>query len=174
MIPRANQLIRHRTFRTEYIPIGICIQSDFNFFNITPIREFTSSFKIIDNTSSYPFGLPTRPKLPPVSLFKYILNILRSNSYTSAVICIDGGGELVRLLDLMIAYHDPHMNVETTRGYASTINEKMDLPKQIWYRNNSSTMEKVKNLVIILSIHCMADYPSHQLLYHQCFNHNMV
>ena len=72
LISESTQLIRQSTVSTKDVTIGTNIKADFTFFNVTSIQGFILYFNVIYDTSSYPFGLPTRPRRPPVSLLKYI------------------------------------------------------------------------------------------------------
>ena len=89
MIAKATWLICHQTVSTEYVTISTHIQAGFTFFNITPVRVFTSVLDVINATSRYPFVLPTKSKILSFSIIKYIVCVLRSLGYICAVICID-------------------------------------------------------------------------------------
>jgi hypothetical protein len=60
------------------LPPGTRLHMDFTFFNVTSIRKFTSCFTIVDATSSYPWGFPTRSKRPPISTLRWFISVLRT------------------------------------------------------------------------------------------------
>ena len=52
----------------------------------------------------------------------------RHDGYNCYIIDLDEGGELDRPDYLMIYFHDLHITIETTQGYESTINGKVEYP----------------------------------------------
>ena len=128
MISKATKLVLHPIFRTGFFLIVTRIKADFTFLNGTSNKGFTSAFNIIDATQSYTFVLPNRSKCSPVSLLKATISVSRSVRYSCTIIIHDEGINLTKLVDFMITLHDLHMIVETTGGYESTINGKLELP----------------------------------------------
>ena len=60
MIYKFIWLVRQPTVINEDVYICTIIQDDFTLFDVTYIIIFALAFNVINSTSSYTFGLPTR------------------------------------------------------------------------------------------------------------------
>eukprot|EP00978_Attheya_sp_CCMP212_P033185 scaffold132841_cov57-Attheya_sp.AAC.1 len=106
------------------LPPGTRLHMDFTFFNVISIRKFNSALTIVDTTSSYPWGFPTRSKRPPISTFRWFISVLRSMGKNPIYIRVDEGGELANSTDFCKAVVGLNLILETTGGYASNVNGK--------------------------------------------------
>ena len=64
------------------------LQMDFSFFNIESIRGFISIFLAICYANSYPFVFPSRIKLPPLEILKFIVTTFSNQDIKVAFVQI--------------------------------------------------------------------------------------
>ena len=112
---------------SEFAP-GFRIQMDFSFFNVESISGFTSTFVAICSATSYPFGFTSRIKRPPLDILKFIVSTLRNQDKKVAFVQVDEYGELSRYSELTKTCNKMNITVQTTGGYASSINGKNESP----------------------------------------------
>jgi hypothetical protein len=104
---------------------------DFTFFNKVSIRKCTSALCITDATTSYPFGFPTRSKRPPINIFRWFISVLRSMGKKPVFIRVDEGGELARSRDFCFLLQELGLILQTTGGYASSLNGKSEITHRL-------------------------------------------
>ena len=95
-------------------------------------------------TTSHLFGYPTSSKRPPLQLIKTLIQFYRQNGYKRSIFRVGECGELSRSADFMqlCIYHE--VIFETTGGYASLINGKLEHPHQT-----------INNMVCIQLLSCV-------------------
>ena len=104
------------------------LQMDFAFFNFESICGFTSTFVAICSANSYPFGLPSRSKRPPLDILKFLVVALRNQDKKVAFIRVDEVLALSRSSEFMSTCHNMNIIVQTTGGDASSCNGKIKSP----------------------------------------------
>ena len=93
---KATIISRGPTTDVSKLASGFMLQMDFAFFNVESIRGFTSTFVAICSATSYPFGLPSRNKRPPLDILKFLVTTLRNQYKKVALIRVDEDGALDR------------------------------------------------------------------------------
>ena len=106
------------------------LQMDFMFFNVESIRGFTSTFVAICSATSYPFGFPSRSKIPPLDILKFLFTSLRNQDKTVAFIRVDEYRALARSSEFMKTCHNMSIIFQTTGGDTSFINGKRKIPNK--------------------------------------------
>eukprot|EP00978_Attheya_sp_CCMP212_P016076 scaffold41833_cov35-Attheya_sp.AAC.4 len=119
IVTKGKHIPRNPTVDIPLEP-GTRLHMDFTFFNVPSIRKFTSAFTIIDVTSTYPWGFPSRSKRLPISIFQWFISVLQSMGKKPLYIRVDEGGELAKSAEFCRTI------VDTTGGYASNLNEKIE------------------------------------------------
>ena len=102
----------------------------FAFFNIESIRALTSTFLAICYTNSYPFGFPSRIKLPPLEIIKFPVTTLRNQDNKVAFIQVDEYGAIEKYSEFMKTCHNMNIIAQSTGGDASSINGKSESPNK--------------------------------------------
>ena len=100
------------------------LQMYFDFFNVESIREFTSTFVDICSATSHPFGFPYISTLLPLDILKFLVTTLSNQDKKFAFIRVDEYGALSRYSEFTKKCHNMNIIVQTTGGYASSINVK--------------------------------------------------
>ena len=101
------------------------LQIDFAFFYAESIREFTSNFVAICSATSHPFVFPSRSKRPPLDILKFLVTILRNKDKKVEFIRVDEDVALSRYSEFMKTRPNINIIVQTTYGYASSLNGKV-------------------------------------------------
>jgi len=125
IVTKGKRIPRNPTVDVPLEP-GTRLHMDFTFFNVPSIRKFTSVFTIIDASSAYPWGFPSRSKRPPISTFQWFISVLRSMGKTPLYIRVDEGGELAKSAEFCRTVVGLNLILETTGGYASNLNGKIE------------------------------------------------
>ena len=112
------------------LPLGFMIQMDFAFFNVESIRGFASTFVAIFSATSQPFGLPSRSKLPPLGILKFLVTTLMNQDKKIAFIRVDEYGALAISSEFMRTCHNMNIIVRTIGGDSSSINGKSEIPNK--------------------------------------------
>ena len=73
---------------------------------------------------TYPFGLPSISKRPPLDILKFLVTTLRNQDNKVAFIRVDEDGALSRSSEFMRRFHNMNIIVQTTGGYAYSLNGK--------------------------------------------------
>ena len=76
ILTKAAKIPRGPTTDVSKISPVFMLQMDFSFFNVESIRVFTSTFLAICSATSYPFGLPSRSKRPPLDILSFLVTTL--------------------------------------------------------------------------------------------------
>ena len=76
------------------------------------------------SATSYPFGLPSRSKRPPLDILKFLVTTLRNQDKKFASIRVDEDGALDRSSEFMRTCHNMNIIVQTTGGDDSSLNGK--------------------------------------------------
>ena len=133
----AVKLSRGPCVDTTELPVGSRIHFDFTFFNVMSLRGFVASFQAVDATSRNAWSFPTRHKRPPIDIAYFLVCHLRRQGYPVISIRVDEGGELARSTEFMkLCYDTLQVRVETTGGYASTINGMVEAPHRTLKRSS--------------------------------------
>ena len=125
----ATKLRRGPLVDTSKLPVGVLWHIDFTFFNETSIRGFTSALVIVEATERMVFFFPCRHKNPPIDLVLFFFSWLRRHGVPVADIRSDEDGAFVRSTEFCkILYKSLGIVLQSTGGYASTINGKAESP----------------------------------------------
>ena len=106
------------------------LQMDFSFFNVEIIRGFTSNFVAICSANSCPFGFPSRSKISPIYIPKFLVTKLRIQNKKFAFVRVDEDGALSRSYEFIKTCHNMNIIVQTTDGYASSLNGESKSPNK--------------------------------------------
>ena len=104
--------------------LGFMINMDFTFFNVESICGLTWTFVDICSNTSQPFIFPSRRKLPPLEILKFLVNTLRNQDKKFAFILVDEYGALEISSEFLNTCHNMNIIVQTTGGNASSLNGK--------------------------------------------------
>ena len=114
---------------SKFVP-GFMLQMDFAFFNVESICGFTSTFLAICSATSCPFVLPSRSNRPPIDILKFLVTTLINQDKKIAFIRVDEDGALARSSEFMRTCHNMNIIFQTTGGYASSLNGKIESPNK--------------------------------------------
>ena len=103
---------------------------DFSFFNVENIHVFPSIFVDICSATSCPFGLPSRSKITPIYILKFLVTKLRIQNNKFALVQVDEDGALARSSEFMKTCHNTKIIVQNTYGYASSLNGESKSPNK--------------------------------------------
>ena len=117
------------TYVSKFAP-GFMIQMNFAFFNVKSICGFNSTFVAICSATSHTFGLPYRSKIPHINILKLIVTTLRNQDKKAAFIRVDEDGALEKSNEFMKICYNMSITVQTTGGYASSLNGKIESPNK--------------------------------------------
>ena len=96
LLTKATKISRGPTTYVSKFAPGFMLQMDFAFFNVESIRGFTSTFAAICYATAYPFGFPSRSKVPPLDILKVLVTTLRNQDKKFSFIRVDEDGALAR------------------------------------------------------------------------------
>ena len=132
---KATKLRRGGPVDTTELPVGTRIHIDFTFFNTTSLRGFTSALMFVEATERYCWFFPTRSKRPPIELVLFFITYLRRQGLPINNIRTDEGGEFACSEEFCkMLYKGAGTVLETTGGYASTINGMAESPNKTFKR----------------------------------------
>ena len=126
IITKGPHLPHHPNVSTENLDKGTRFNLDFSLFNKFSCQKFTSSLTIVDDTTRYLFGYITRSKRPPLQFIRTFICFFFHHGYNRSIFHFDEGRELYRSADSMQICIDLEVIVDTTGGYASLINGKVE------------------------------------------------
>ena len=98
------------------------LKMDFAFSNVESISGFTSTFVDIYSTTSYPFGFPSRSKLPLLDILKFLVTTLRNQDKKFSSIRVDEHGPISRSFEFMKTCHNMNIIVQTIGRDAPLLN----------------------------------------------------
>ena len=127
---KATKISRGTTTNVSNFSPGFMLQMDFAFFNVESIHGFTSTFVAVCSATSYPFGFPSRSKRPPLDILKSLIATLRNQDKKVTFIQVDEDGALARSSEFMKTCHNMNIIVQTAGGYASSLNDKSEIPNK--------------------------------------------
>ena len=111
------------------------LQMYFLFSNFESIRGFNSTLLDVCSANSYPFGFPSRNKLPPLEILEFLVATLINQDKKVAFIIVDEYGALERSSESMKTCHNMNIIVHTTGEYASSINGNSEIPNNTLTNN---------------------------------------
>eukprot|EP00957_Ditylum_brightwellii_P081471 6198127-Ditylum_brightwellii.AAC.1 len=105
---------------------------DITFFDITSCRGFNSLLNIIDTKSKQLLGFLSSAKRTPIRIIKYFLHAIQKEGKNVIETRIDKDGNISKSAEFisMMIYEFPGIKTDTTGGYASWINGKIERPHE--------------------------------------------
>ena len=126
---RMTRVPRIKVTDKSQLPIGTRFHIDYAFFNVTSIRDFTAALIVVEWTSRYLWFFPSRNKSAPLDLCLYFFNQLQRQGYPCIRCRSDEDGALVNNTEFCeMMYKNLGMTLESTGGYASSINGAAESP----------------------------------------------
>ena len=122
------------------------IHADFSFYGHTSIRGFVSAFDIVDATTSFPIGIPTKSRNPPLGIFEWVIHSLRAQGKKPIILRVDEDGALAKSAEFCKLVIRMKMILQTTAGGNSINNGKVERPHQTsadMIRSSISTMNMI-------------------------------
>jgi hypothetical protein len=107
---------------------GQLLHIDFSFWNILSIRGFTSLLSIIDGKDCMLWNFPTTSKRAPLSILDFFFTMLEHDGVTIQAIRVDEDGALANSTEFSDFLVDRKILLDTTGGYASFLNGKIERP----------------------------------------------
>ena len=141
---KTNKIPRGRLVDKSTLSPFQRIHADFVFYTVPSIRGFTSAFDITCSSTSYPFGFPGKTKSPPLDVFKWFINTIRSMGYIINFLRVDEDGALARSAAFCSLVMDLNLILETTGGGNSENNgmvERSNRTKGDMVRSQLSTLK---------------------------------
>jgi hypothetical protein len=120
---------------------------DFAFWNISSLRGFTSMLVIIDASTRMLWLFCTASKTPPMHIIQYFFDVLDREQCSPKTIRVDEDGALARSTDFTDYLIHHRITLDTTGGYSSFLNGKLEHPHQ--------TIAQIVRAMIINSGHNM-------------------
>jgi hypothetical protein len=119
-----------RTSISSYIITqhGQLLHIDFSFWNVISVCGFTSLLSVIDGKDRMSWVFPTASKRPPLEILTYLFSMLRHDGITILCARVDKDGALANSTEFTSFLLDNSINLETTGGYASFLNGKIERP----------------------------------------------
>ena len=130
LMTKANKISIGPTTDVSKFSPGFMLKMNFAFSNVESIHGFTSTFVAICAATSYPFGLLSRSKRPPLDIIKLLVTTLRNQDKTFAFIRVYEYGALARSSEFMSTCRSMNIIVQTTGGDASSLNGKSKSPNK--------------------------------------------
>jgi hypothetical protein len=142
-----KRIPRGLTDATNPHPFSL-LQIDFAFYSKTSIRNNTSILTAIDKGTSYPWVFPTTSKRAPLDLVRFLVNTLLRQGHKVIAIRTDEDGALARNTEFYQMLHDElHLILETTHGYNSTANGKVERNHQTYHNMVSASLYTMQALL---------------------------
>jgi len=117
-----------KTINTEALHPGELLHIDFGFWDIPSHRGFTSMLLIIDAKTRMLWLFCSSTKRAPLSTLRYFFSILQREKRPAKTIRVDEDGALARNYEFTQLLIDDRLTLETTGGYASFLNGKVERP----------------------------------------------
>lgn len=127
-IARATRLPRGYPILVIDLPPGARLHFDFWFANVTSFIGNNTCLSVVDAKSRYGFEFPSASKRPPLRIVRNLVKLLRSCGYPVHVIRVDEDSGLAKSSDFCRLLADLQVILETTGGYNSTNNGKVERP----------------------------------------------
>jgi hypothetical protein len=104
---------------------------DFSFWDVVSHRSFTAMLTINDAKTRTLWLFCTSSKKPPIRIICWFFTQLRCEQRTLATVCVDEDGSLARSsLFCTFIRDEAKLGLDTTGGYASYINVKVERPNR--------------------------------------------
>ena len=130
-IANGQKMPRGPIVNTAELRKGVRLHADFAIVNKESCREFVAAFCIFDAKTRHPWGFPTRSRRPPIGILKWLVLNLRRQGLEVIELRVDEDGSLANSTEFMAMCRDElNLTVQTTGGYASTINGKAETPNR--------------------------------------------
>ena len=111
------------TVDTGNLQPGELIHMEFDFYNVTSIRGFTSMLTVVCANTRILWVLPTASKLAPVRIIRFILTTLLDEQHPFKHIIVDEDSALAKSTDVTnLLVEKFKISMENTGGNASWIN----------------------------------------------------
>ena len=111
------------TVYTSNLQPGELIHMDFDFYNVTYIRGFTSMLTVVCENTRILWVFPTASKKAHVFIIRFILTTLMNEQHQCKLIRADEDSVLANSTDVTnLLVDDFNISMETTGGDASWIN----------------------------------------------------
>jgi hypothetical protein len=125
------QFRKGKTVSTAKLQPGELLHMDFAFWDILSRRNFTAVLTIVDACTRMLWLFCTASKKPPVHILRWFFANLRREKITLANIRVDEDGALAGSSAFATFLRDEEqLNLETTGGYASFLNGKVERPNR--------------------------------------------
>jgi hypothetical protein len=109
---------------------GQLLHIDFSFWSIPSIRGFTSLLSIIDGKDRMLWTFPTANKRPPLAILDFFFTVLEKHNIPVCNVRVDEDGALANSSEFTDFLVQKKIAMETTGGYASFLNGKIEHPHQ--------------------------------------------
>ena len=129
---------------TNFSPFQ-CLHVDFSFFTMKSIRGFTCGLDVACAATSYPFAFPTKSKVPPIDILRWLMSSLRSLGHVINFIRVDEGGELANSSVFAEFVFKNNCILQTTGGGNSTNNGIVE-------RGNRTKADMIRSQLTTMSI----------------------
>ena len=110
---------------SQYSP-GESIHMDFAFMPQTSIRGFTSFLSVKDAATNYTWIFLSRNKRPPLDVLTFFISILKKEQRIIRYVRVDEDGALANSTEFCKLLILHHITLQTTGGYASSLNGKSE------------------------------------------------
>ena len=142
IITKGKNRAKGKLIDTTNINVGNLLHMDITFFDVTSIRGFNCSINIIDAKSRKLWGFLSSAKRLPLRIFKYFLHALTKEGKDIHEIRIDEEGAIARSAEFtnMIIEDFPGIKINTTGGYASWLNGKIERPHETIKNGTRATL----------------------------------
>ena len=110
------------------------------------------NFVAVCYATSYPFGFPSRRKLPPLEILNFLIATLSNKDKKVTIIRVYEYVSLGRSSEFMKTCHNINIVVQNTGRYASPLNGKSEIP--------NNTFSNITRAVLLNLIHKKELVPS--------------
>jgi hypothetical protein len=118
------------TTSTSHLSPGQLLHIDFGFRDITSHRGFSSMLLIIDAKTCMLWIFCTANKRAPIKILSYFFSIMKKENKNITTIRVDEDGALARSYEFTELLLQHSITLETTGGYASFLNGKVERPNR--------------------------------------------
>ncbi len=120
---------------------GQLLHVDFSFWNLVSIRGFTSLLSVIGGKDRMLWNFPTASKRCPLQILDYLFAMLQNEGTTVQCIRVDEDGALANSSEFCDFLVQRHTSLETTGGYASFLNGKIE-------RHHRTIAQMVRSMIL--------------------------
>ncbi len=119
-----------QTTSTNHLTPGQLLHLDFGFWDLTSHRGFSSMLLIIDAKTRMLWLFCTSNKRAPIKILSYFFSIMKRENKIIKTIRVDEDGALARSFEFTELLLQHSITLETTGGYASFLNGKVERPNR--------------------------------------------